>query len=110
MHEWIQYFPSAITVLDDKGIILNMNDKSAETFAEYGGKSLIGKSIYDVHPPYACDKIRRMYETGDSNYYTIEKNGKKKLIYQQPWKKDDKVAGMVEMSIEIPFVLPHYVR
>jgi hypothetical protein len=46
----------------------------------------------------------------EKNVYTIEKNGVKKLIFQSPWYKDGKYAGLVELSLEIPFELPHFVR
>jgi hypothetical protein len=32
------------------------------------------------------------------------------MIYQAPWFKEGKVAGLVELSLEIPFDLPHYIR
>jgi hypothetical protein len=44
------------------------------------------------------------------NVYTIEKNGVKKLIYQSPWYKDGEYAGFVEISLEIPLEIPHFVR
>jgi hypothetical protein len=44
------------------------------------------------------------------NVYTIEKNGKKKLIYQAPWYDQDRYAGFIELSLDIPFEMPHFVR
>jgi hypothetical protein len=44
------------------------------------------------------------------NVYTIEKRGVKKLIYQVPWTRDGIYAGFVELSLEIPFEMPHFVR
>lgn len=32
------------------------------------------------------------------------------MIYQTPWKRDGKVAGMVEISMVIPEEMPHYQR
>ena len=52
MNEWIKEFNVAITVCDRDVIITEMNDKSVATFACYGGKELIGKSLYDVHPEH----------------------------------------------------------
>ena len=46
----------------------------------------------------------------DSPEYDVFKNGVKKLIYQTPWMKDGKPAGLVEISLEIPFDMPHFVR
>jgi hypothetical protein len=45
-----------------------------------------------------------------TNVYTIQKNGKKKLIYQAPWFRDGVYAGFVELSLEIPWDLPHFNR
>lgn len=110
MHEWIREFDVAITVCDRDAIITEMNDKAIATFASYGGKELIGKSLYDVHPEHCNVMIRQLLETGKANAYTIEKKGVRKLIYQQPWFQDGKVAGLVEMSLELPPEMPHHVR
>jgi hypothetical protein len=42
--------------------------------------------------------------------YTIEKNGVRKLIFQAPWFQDGKYAGLVELALEIPAEMPHFVR
>jgi hypothetical protein len=44
------------------------------------------------------------------NCYTIEKEGIKKLIYQAPWYESGNLAGVVELSMEIPFVMDHFIR
>ena len=44
------------------------------------------------------------------NVYTIEKNGIKKLIYQSPWFENGEMKGLVELSLEIPFEMPHFIR
>jgi len=44
------------------------------------------------------------------NSYTIEKNGVKKIIYQSPWFQDGQYKGFVELSLEIPMEMPHFVR
>ncbi|HNQ43589.1 MAG TPA: PAS domain-containing protein [Candidatus Cloacimonadota bacterium] len=110
MQDWIQGLPIAITVCDKDGTITEMNAKSCATFASYGGSDLIGKSIYAYHPPHCNDMIRSMLATGEPHSYTIEKQGIKKLIHQQPYFVDGEVAGVVEMSIELPLEMPHYVR
>lgn len=51
-----------------------------------------------------------MLEMQKKNIYTIEKDGVKKLIYQSPWYKDGQYAGFVELALEIPFEMPHFVR
>ena len=44
------------------------------------------------------------------NAYTIEKGGVKKLIYQAPWFEDGEYRGLVEVTLVLPDVLPHFVR
>jgi hypothetical protein len=41
---------------------------------------------------------------------TIEKAGKKKLIYQTPWHTEGEYRGFVELSLELPAEMPHFVR
>ncbi len=107
---WLKEFPAAITVCDLEGIILEMNDKAAKTFESDGGYALIGKNMLDCHPGLAREKTERLLAAKEKNVYTIEKKGVKKLIYQSPWYKDGEYAGFVELSLEIPFELPHFIR
>lgn len=107
---WYDEVPFAITVCDEKGMILEMNDKSTVTFAKDGGSELVGKSLLDCHPAKARQKILEMIKGEQVNLYTIEKNGKKKMIYQCPWYESGKMAGLVELSFEIPGDIPHFIR
>lgn len=109
-HEWIKEFPAAITVCNAEGIILEMNDKAAKTFEKDGGYKLIGASMFDCHPDPARGKVERLLDARVKNVYTIEKNGVKKLIYQSPWYKEGTYAGFVEISLEIPLEMPHFIR
>jgi transcriptional regulator with PAS, ATPase and Fis domain len=109
-HSWVDEFSGAVTVCDPEGIILEMNDKAAESFKADGGKELIGKNLLDCHSESSRAKVKRLLETREKNVYTIEKNGVKKLVYQAPCYQDGKFAGLVEVVLEIPFELPHFVR
>ena len=109
-HAWVQEFAAAITVSDAQGKIIEMNAKAAQTFAKDGGTKLIGTSVLDCHPEPARSKLRSIMKNRKPNVYTIEKAGIKKLIYQAPWFKGGKYAGVVELSVEIPFEMPHFVR
>jgi transcriptional regulator with PAS, ATPase and Fis domain len=109
-HAWINEFPAAVTICDPEGIILEMNDKAAKTFEKDGGRALVGKNMLDCHPDPARGKLERMMDTKKANIYTIEKKGIKKLIYQSPWYRDGSYAGFVEISFEIPWEMPHFVR
>lgn len=107
---WTSEVPFAVTVCDKDGIILEMNEKSAMTFAGNGGKALVGRSLMDCHSDSSKAMILNMLASGASNVYTIEKNGVKKLIYQCPWYQNGELGGLVELSLEIPAVLPHFIR
>jgi transcriptional regulator with PAS, ATPase and Fis domain len=99
----------AVTICDKEGKILEMNDKSMKTFVK-DGQSIIGRSLLDCHPEPARSKLIQMLENHEVNAYTIEKNGVKKLIYQAPWYENGKFAGYIELSLEIPEVMRHFVR
>jgi len=106
--EWAVTLKCAITVCDKDCKIIFMNEQSRNTFAKHG--DIIGHDLMKYHPAHAQEKIRHMLATGDTNAYTIEKEGKHKIIYQTPWYQDGKVAGLVEISIVLPAEMPHYVR
>ena len=111
MEKYFEEIPKiAITVSDTEGNVLDLNQRSISVNAKEIGKGLIGKSLYDCHPPRAAAIFRELYATERVNAYTIEKNGIKKLIYQTPWYEDGKFGGYVEFSLEIPMEMPHYVR
>ncbi len=109
-HEWIKSFPGAITVCDVQGIILEMNDKAIDVFKEDGGEKLLGKNLLDCHPEHARLRVEEILQTQKPNYYTIEKRGVKKLIYQVPWYQDGTYAGFIELSLPIPSEIPHFIR
>ncbi len=100
----------AVTICDLDAKIVYMNDRSCQVFEKYGGRSLVGKSLFECHKERSVEMIRKFLTTGDSNSYTIEKAGVKKLIHQTPWYKDGNIAGLVELSIELPAEMPHFVR
>lgn len=111
MQELIDYYKNvnfAVTICDKNAVVLYMNDKAKKTFERFG--DVIGKSLFNCHKPESAEKIRHMLATGSSNAYTIQKGDVKKIIYQTPWEKDGEVAGLIEISIELPENLPHFVR
>lgn len=110
MNDWIREAAMSVTVCDRGGVILEMNERARKTFEKSGGGELVGKNLLDCHPEPAKTKVREMLAKPYTNAYTIEKNGVKKLIYQAPWHKDGQYAGIVELSLEIPLDMPHFVR
>jgi len=108
--DWFEQLPCSVTVCDKDYTILYLNDRSAEVNAKDGGKSLVGKSLLDCHPPEAQEKLRRVMASGQPNVYTIEKNGIRKMIYQCHWKQGGEFAGLVEITFQLPDAIPHFVR
>ncbi len=108
--DWTRELPAAITVCDRDGIILAMNERSVATFAAEGGAALVGASVLDCHPEPARAQLARLLAAGERHAYTIEKNGTRKLIWQSPWYEGGEYRGLVELSLEIPAQMPHFVR
>lgn len=96
---------AAVTVCDAQGTIVYMNDRSAEVFASDGGRALLGSNIYDCHPEPARSTLKELMESGRTNVYTIEKNGRRKIIFQSPCH-----GGMAEISFELPEEMRHFIR
>jgi transcriptional regulator with PAS, ATPase and Fis domain len=108
--EFIDNLEGAVIVSDASGNIIYLNATAVNDFQKYGGSALIGKNLKDCHQDYSNEKIREMMESHEKNVYTIEKKGKKKLIYQAPWYNNGAFGGLVELSLEIPFEMPHFIR
>jgi transcriptional regulator with PAS, ATPase and Fis domain len=109
-HEWVKEFSGAVTVCDTEGVILEMNDRANRMFKEQGGSSLVGSNVFDCHPEPARTKLRDIMNLKKTNVYTIEKKGLKKMIYQTPWYLDGQYRGFVEIVLEFPESIPHFIR
>jgi len=109
-HPWVQGFPGAVTVTDEAGIIIELNDAAAEAFRKDGGQGLVGSNVLDCHPEPSRTKLEGIMASKAANVYTIQKQGRKKLIYQTPWYQDGRYAGFVELALEIPWEMPHFIR
>ncbi len=110
MHDWVKEFPGAVTVCDREGIIIAMNDRALKAHEADGGEKLIGRNLLDCHPEPARTKVKELLAGGKMNAYTIEKNRVKKFIVQAPWYQDGEYRGFVELALEIPATLPHFIR
>jgi transcriptional regulator with PAS, ATPase and Fis domain len=108
--EWIEKLDGKIIVSDSEGTIIYMNERSIRSYEKEGGRNLIGQNIMDCHNESSRKKIKEIMTTHKNNVYTIEKKGRKKIIYQSPWFKDDVFRGIIEFSLEIPFDMPHFIR
>ena len=111
MPAWVADFPGAVTVTGADGTILYLNEKASTTFAKNGGKdALVGSNLGACHKEASRVLIKGIQELQKPNAYTITKGGVHKFIYQAPWYHDGRVAGLVELSMEIPAELPHFDR
>lgn len=108
--KWIEQLDSNVIVCNAEGIIVYMNETAIRNYAKDGGAALIGRNLMDCHGEESRRKLLEMMATHRRNVYTIEKNGRKKLIYQAPWMDGEEFLGIVELSLEIPFEMPHYKR
>lgn len=107
--DWAMKMNCAVTVCDRDGIVIYMNDVAMATFASHG--DMRGRCLFPCHNSESLRKIHHMLDTGESNAYTITKGGRRKMIYQTPWRDSDGiVAGLVEISMVIPADMPHYDR
>jgi transcriptional regulator with PAS, ATPase and Fis domain len=108
--EWFEKLDGNVIVCDAHGIVVYMNETAIRNYEKDGGAALIGRNLMDCHNEESGRKIREIMETHQKNVYTIEKRGRKKIIYQTPWMDGGVFRGIVELSLEIPFEMPHYIR
>lgn len=109
-HKWVDEFPGAVTVCDPDGVTLEMNDRASRMFRDQGGAALVWTNLFDCHPEPALAKLKRVMEQKSPNVYTIEKKGIKKIIYQTPWYIDGNYNGFVEIVMDLPEAVPHFIR
>ncbi|MEI7492425.1 MAG: PAS domain-containing protein [Bacteroidota bacterium] len=110
MEEWIEKLDGSVIVTDLGGKVIYANSMAERTFVKPGELSLLGRDLMGCHNENSKKIIGRIMDEKVKNVYTIEKKGKKKLIYQTPWIVDGELRGLVELSLEIPFDMPHFVR
>ena len=110
MENLFEEFNGAITICDLDGIIAYMNRASIVQFAKYGGAGLIGQSLVDCHPEPSKTKLKEMLKVPQTNTYTTEKGGIKKIIHQTPLYKEGHFSGLLEMSFVVPTEMPHFIR
>jgi hypothetical protein len=109
-HPWVKEFPGAIVVCNKEGIILDLNDEAAVMFTDNGGMKLVGSVIFDCHPESCRAKLKALMKSRQKNIYTIQKDGRRELIFQTPWYRDGQYAGYCELILELPWDMPHFNR
>jgi len=108
--EWIEKLDGSVIVSDLSGKVIYANEAAVQTFVKPGEPPLPGRDLMECHNDNSKKIIRKIMEEKVKNVYTIEKKGKKKLIYQTPWVVNGELKGLVELSLEIPFNMPHFIR
>jgi len=108
--EWIEKLDGNVIVCDSQGMIIYMNDHAIKHYEKDGGRSLIGTDLMACHSEASRKKIMEIMDSGKNNVYTIEKAGRRKIIYQSPWFSDGEFRGVIELSLEIPHEMPHFIR
>ena len=93
--DWTDHYPAAVSVCDTKGTILAMNRQAEKLFAHYGGKKMIGSSLFACHPPPANVILRQLLREQPTNTSITKKKGERKLIHQAPWSDQGQFAGLV---------------
>lgn len=109
-HAWVETFPGAVTVCAPDGTILEMNASACRMFAKDGGAALVGSNVLDCHPGPSRARLQSLMDERRTNAYTTEKRGVKRLLYQTPWYQDGEYGGFLELCLELPADLPHFVR
>ena len=108
--EWFEKLDGNVIVSNAEGTIIYMNETAIRNYEKDGGAALIGKNLADCHNENSRKIIREIMTTHKKNVYTIEKRGRRKIIYQTPLMDDGIFKGIVELSLEIPAELPHFKR
>jgi transcriptional regulator with PAS, ATPase and Fis domain len=108
--EFIEKLDGNVIVSDADCKVIYMNERAVRAYEKDGGKDLIGRDLLACHSEASRNKILEIMASGQKNVYTIEKKGKKKIIYQSPWFVDGVFRGIVELSLEIPVEMPHFIR
>jgi len=107
--QWLDGVAVSVVTCDTAGVCTYMNERACRSFAKDGSRALVGRSLIDCHPEPARSRLLDMLRTPRANSYTIEKAGKK-LVHQTPFFREGVFAGVVEIVIELPALLPHFVR
>ncbi len=102
--------PVAVTICDARGRIAGMNGASARMYGKFGGRKLVGRSLFDCHPGQARRELRRLLRSRRVNVYTIQRRGRKRIVIQAPWYRRGRFEGYVELNAAFPAEAPHFVR
>jgi DUF438 domain-containing protein len=94
---------ATVTVADENGRIIFLNDLAIAHYADRGGSALIGSHLHDCHNRASQEKIRRMvarYRSGDlspTRYHEQQADGTAQSIVVIPIIVEDQFRGIAEL-------------
>ena len=97
---------AVITVADENGNIIFLNDLAVEHYGDRGGETLLGTDIYKCHNPQSQAKIKALYaryRAGDlapTRYLEQKGNGLAQSIVLIPLHVDGHFRGVAELMWE----------
>jgi transcriptional regulator with PAS, ATPase and Fis domain len=106
---WAKEIDATLIVSNEEGIIIEMNDKAKNVFAEDTDK-LIGSKLLNCHPAWARPKVEKLMQEKKPSCYTTETKKGNNFVYHSPWFESGEYKGLVEMVIPIPKDLPNIIR
>ena len=107
---WAILFPVSITVSDNDGTVLWMNEAAIERYGSFGGRAVIATNMLDCHPEPSRTTVANMLAHPGVSVYTVEKRGKRGLVHHSTWYDGDKPARLVELILDRPADVRHVVR
>jgi len=99
---WLEGFGGPVTVCDGAGIILYMNEAASRWYRRYGGRERVGKNLLNCHPEPSRSQVAAMLGHHSLHAYSIERDGKRYVVYQTSWSQNGAPAGLVELILEMP--------
>ncbi len=108
MDNWDLLAPCAITVCDENGTVVRMNQPARDMFA-HGKDILVGRQAIKCHPGVERANFNEIYANPKVNCYTVDKPDGRKLVYQAPLYNQGVFSGFVELSFPVPEVIRHRV-
>jgi hypothetical protein len=108
--DWLDGVDITISGCDAEGTTNYLNVRGAEAFEKEGGYALLGTDMRDCHPGATRQLFEDLLASRQLQAYTIEKQGKRKLVYQVPVVREGVFQGYVELVLPLPETLPHLVR
>ena len=94
---------ATVTIADEQGRIIFLNDLALEHYGDRGGKDLIGTSLHKCHNPESQAKIRETYaryragEFTPTRYHSDKEGGLAESIVLIPLLADGRFSGVAEL-------------